>query len=205
MLAVSQLRFERHFEGVFEPVDFDLPAGGLLWVTGANGSGKTTLLRLLAGILEPSGGSIHRGARATTYVGHYLAIKDDLSVEENLRFMCDFFGGDPQQLAPVMGKLGITRIRRQLARTLSAGQRKRCALARLLLNAGELWLLDEPHANLDKDGIDLVDELVRTHVASGGACVLVTHGQHQLADESTRLSKFAGCHEMRLHLSSPAA
>lgn len=195
MLAVSQLNFERQFEAIFEPVDFQLAAGGIMWVTGANGSGKTTLLRLLAGVLTPSSGSIHCSARATSYVGHQLAIKDDLSVEENLHFMCDFFGGDSRQLGEVVGKLGLRKVRGQLARTLSAGQRKRCALGRLLLNPGELWLLDEPHANLDQDGRDLVDGLVSAHLASGGACVLTTHGVHRPA--------FPGSQETQLHLGRP--
>ena len=192
MLAVSQLRFERRFEPVFQPVDFELPERGLLWVTGANGSGKTTLLRLLAGILSPSGGTITCTARGTTYVGHQLAIKDDLSVAENLRFMCDFLGGQADRLPEITDRLGLRKLRGQLARTLSAGQRKRCALARLLLNPGQLWLLDEPHANLDREGIELVDELVRSHVASGGACVLSTHGLHQ--------TDFPGAIESQLHM-----
>ena len=192
MLAVSQLRFERRFEAVFHPVEFALPEGGLIWVTGANGSGKTTLLRLIAGILIPSGGTIRCTARGTSYLGHHLAIKDDLSVEENLRFMCDFAGGDASRVADVTDRLGLGRIRGQLARTLSAGQRKRCALGRLLMNSGQLWLLDEPHANLDREGIELVDELVQAHLSSGGGCVLTTHGLHQPA--------FPGVAESRLHL-----
>ena len=77
--------------------------------------------------------------------------------------------------------MGLGRVAEQLARTLSAGQRKRCALSRLLLSNSELWLLDEPYSNLDTQGVELVDELLRGHLEAGGACVLATHGAHRPA------------------------
>jgi heme exporter protein A len=115
------------------------------------------------------------------YVGHYLAIKDDLSVIENLRFARDFTGTSERRVSEVISEVGLGRVAEQLARTLSAGQRKRCALARLLLSENELWLLDEPYSNLDTEGVALVDRILTSHLEGGGACVLATHGAHRPA------------------------
>jgi heme exporter protein A len=181
MLSASKITLERYFQPVFQPVSFDLEASGLLLVTGANGCGKTTLIRVLAGILHPSDGTIANRARGMAYVGHYLAIKDDLSVVENLRFTRDFTGTSESRVSDVISEVGLGRVAEQLARTLSAGQRKRCALARLLLSENELWLLDEPYSNLDNEGVALVDRILTSHLEGGGACVLATHGAHRPA------------------------
>lgn len=181
MLSASKITLERYFQPVFQPVSFDLEASGLLLVTGANGCGKTTLIRVLAGILHPSDGTIANRARGMAYVGHYLAIKDDLSVVENLRFTRDFTGTSERRVSEVISEVGLGRVAEQLARTLSAGQRKRCALARLLLSENELWLLDEPYSNLDNEGVALVDRILTSHLEGGGACVLATHGAHRPA------------------------
>ena len=179
MLSVSKINFERYFEPVFEPVSFELKAGQLLLVTGANGCGKTTLIRVLADILHPTSGDFVKRTDSMGYVGHYLGIKDDLSVIENLRFMRDFLGTSNRSCEEVIRQVGLSRVSEQLARTLSAGQRKRCALARLLLSNTRLWLLDEPYSNLDQEGVDLVDEMLTAHLEAGGACVLATHGNHR--------------------------
>lgn len=180
MLSVSELSFERYFERVFEPVSFDLSVGSLLLITGSNGCGKTTLLRLLAGLLEPSEGRIDSQVHPL-YAGHNPAIKDDLSVEENIRFWMRFMGTRKTDLGDdlckqVIEEIGLTPVAQQEGRTLSAGQRKRCSLARLLFCDEALWLLDEPYSNLDRDGIDMLDRIVKDHLEAGGSCVMTTHG-----------------------------
>jgi heme exporter protein A len=179
MLSVSKIVFERYFEPVFQPVSFQLAGSELLLVTGANGCGKTTLIRVLAGILHPTSGNIDNRAGAMAYVGHYLGIKDDLSVLENLRFIRNFLGTSSRNCKEVISQVGLSRVAEQEARNLSAGQRKRCALARLLVSETRLWLLDEPYSNLDQEGVELVDAILNNHLQSGGACVLATHGVHR--------------------------
>ena len=180
MLSISELSFERYFERVFEPVSFDLTAGSLLLVTGSNGCGKTTLLRLLAGLLDPSEGKIN-SREQPLYAGHNPAIKDDLSVEENIRFWMSFMGTRQSDLGngycqQVIEEIGLKPVAQQEGRTLSAGQRKRCSLARLLFCDEKLWLLDEPYSNLDHEGIVMLDRILRAHLDGGGACVMTAHG-----------------------------
>jgi heme exporter protein A len=179
MLTVSHLSFERYFQPVFMPLDFQLNAAELLLISGANGCGKTTLIRLLAGILTASEGIIQSKAKNLAYVGHMLAIKDDLTVRENIRFMRKFMGTEARSIEQVVHRMGLQRVAGQMARTLSAGQKKRCALARLLLSPAELWLLDEPYSNLDDEGVALVDGFLEQHCRDGGSSVVATHGSHR--------------------------
>lgn len=179
MLQATQLQFERHFDPVFAPVDLAVAPGELWLVTGANGAGKTTLIRLLAGLLRPSAGRVEVRAERMAYLGHQLGLKDDLTVEENLRFHAALGGGanlGGRDVDSAILAVGLDLARFQAVRTLSAGQRKRCALARLLLCPAPLWLLDEPYANLDAQGVNLVDELLSEQVNGGGACIMSTHG-----------------------------
>lgn len=176
MISVRDLTLERYFEPVFKPVTFSLTAGDLVLLTGDNGCGKTTLIRILAGVLAPSQGHIEWGEDGMIYVGHMLAVKDDLTVTENIDFMRRFIGQGGQSTREIVERVGLRRVAEQPARTLSAGQRKRCALARLLLSDARLWLLDEPYSNLDKQGMSMLDGILRRHLQAGGACAMATHG-----------------------------
>jgi len=197
LLEARGLRFARNDEPVFGPLDFSVDAGEALLVQGGNGSGKTTLLRVLAGLLSADGGEVdidgqrarasHR-ARAIAYLGHLPGFKADLSALENLDFLCGLQGRRRAQLpANALAMVGLGGYEDALARQLSAGQRKRLSLARLWLSPAPLWLLDEPYANLDLDGIELVNRMVQAHLREGGAALVTTHGAYAAPPVRTRM------------------
>ncbi|MBP6749054.1 MAG: heme ABC exporter ATP-binding protein CcmA, partial [Xanthomonadaceae bacterium] len=188
LLGARGLRFARNDEPVFGPLDFAVDAGEALLVRGDNGAGKTTLLRVLAGLLQPEAGRIEidghptdapSRARAIAYLGHLPALKADLSALENLEFLCGLHGRRRGQVpAAAMNIVGLGGYEDHLARQLSAGQKKRLSLARMWLSPAPLWLLDEPYANLDLDGIELVNRMVQAHLREGGAALVTTHGAY---------------------------
>jgi heme exporter protein A len=169
---------------VFAGLDFEATAGEVLAVTGANGSGKTSLLRLIAGLLIPAEGTVAlEGADAELtlpeqahYLGHRDALKPALSVMENLSFWRDFLGGEAHDAGQSLASVGLDHAAHLPAAYLSAGQRRRLSLARLLTVRRPVWLLDEPTAALDVAGQELFAGLMRDHVARGGLIVAATHG-----------------------------
>ncbi len=188
LLEARGLSFARNDEPVFGPLDLELGAGEALLVLGGNGAGKTTLLRVLAGLLPAGAGTVmlqgrpvdrSHLARGSAYVGHLNGHKADLGAEENLAFTLALQGGDRRaSVSAALAQVGLAGHEDTPARRLSAGQNKRLALARLMLQAAPLWLLDEPYANLDLDGIALVNRLLQGHLSSGGAALLTTHGAY---------------------------
>ncbi|MGY0504128.1 heme ABC exporter ATP-binding protein CcmA [Luteimonas sp. e5] len=188
LLAVHGLAFSRNEEPLFGPLDFHIEAGEALLLRGDNGVGKTTLLRILAGLLRSEDGELRIDgqpagaegrAHAMAYLGHLPAFKADLSALENLEFLCDLHGRRSERtLAGAMAEVGLAGYEDSLARTLSAGQKKRLSLARIWLSPAPLWLLDEPYANLDLDGIELVNRLIVDHLDAGGAALVTTHGAY---------------------------
>ncbi len=172
---------------MFGPLTFAVDAGELLLLRGENGVGKTTLLRILAGLLRADSGEIHlhgkpvdrhERVRAMAYLGHLPAFKGDLSALENLQFLCALHGSRAIGLEEAMQVVGLTGYEDSPARTLSAGQKKRLSLARIWLSPAPLWLLDEPYANLDLPGIELVNQLLAAHLQQGGAALVTTHGAY---------------------------
>jgi len=169
---------------VFAGLDFEVSAGQALAVVGRNGSGKTSLLRLVAGLLMPAEGTIALEdgeaeltlAEQAHYLGHRDALKPALSVEENFSFWRNFLGGEAGEAAACLKAVGIDHAAHLPAAYLSAGQRRRLSLARLLAVRRPVWLLDEPTAALDAAGQELFSGLMREHLARGGLIVAATHG-----------------------------
>jgi heme exporter protein A len=186
---------------IFDSVDFALEPGDALWLSGPNGSGKSSLLRLMAGLLTPVQGTIawsgtpiaqdreaHRAR--LRYLGHLDAVKTHLTVAENLGFWAAYWDIAPSTVEPALARLGIAHLAAAPARQLSAGQRRRSALARLALGTAPLWLLDEPSAALDSDGIERLAGLIAEARAGGCIVIFSSHdtlpvpGMKQLALEA---------------------
>ncbi|MBV8927485.1 MAG: heme ABC exporter ATP-binding protein CcmA [Bradyrhizobium sp.] len=169
---------------VFSNLDFEVSSGEVLAVTGHNGSGKTSLLRLIAGLLIPARGTIllEKGEAELTlaeqahYLGHRDALKPALSVGENIAFWRDFLGGETSDAGDSLAAVGLDHAADLPAAYLSAGQRRRLSLARLLAVGRPVWLLDEPAAALDAAGQELFSRLMHGHLAQGGLIVAATHG-----------------------------
>ncbi|PJK13345.1 heme ABC transporter ATP-binding protein CcmA [Lysobacteraceae bacterium NML120232] len=188
LLAVRNLGFSRDGEPLFAALDFSVEPGEALLVRGDNGVGKTTLLRILAGLLRADGGeqkllgqpaSGDNRPQTIAYLGHLPAFKADLSALENLAFLCALHGKRAErELLQAIDLAGLAGFEDSPARTLSAGQKKRLSLARIWLSPAPLWLLDEPYANLDLDGIALVNRLIVQHLDTGGAALITTHGAY---------------------------
>ena len=188
MLEGKSLACVRGERTLFSRLDFALGEGELLLVQGANGSGKTSLLRMVCGLLAPEFGEIswHGEAIAScreryhadmVYFGHAPAVKEDLSAFENLDLACRLAGfpAGRDDVKGALGYLGLGHCLDLPARSLSQGQRRRVALARLLLTRARLWILDEPLTALDQAALHLVQSLLGEHLAKGGMVMLTTH------------------------------
>jgi len=181
MLAVEDVTGLRGGRVLFRNLSFRVGAGSALSLEGANGTGKTSLLRMLAGLLAPASGAIRFGqvseaeerGKFVGWLGHHDALKAQMTVAETLAFFARLHGGG--ETGPAMEAAGLSRLAGLPGQYLSAGQKKRVALARLKLSGRPLWLMDEPLASLDGAGKALAAALVRDHCAGGGIAVIATH------------------------------
>jgi heme exporter protein A len=179
---------------VFSGLDFSASAGEALAVTGPNGAGKTSLLRLVAGLLTLSGGSIGLDggdseltlAEQAHYLGHRDALKPSLSVIENLSFWRDFLGGEASDAEKSLTAVGLDHLP---AAYLSAGQRRRLSIARLLAMRRPIWLLDEPTSALDSAGQTMFAGLMADHLKRGGLIVAATHAPLGIAANELRMGE----------------
>ena len=194
-LSGRGIRCVRGDREVFSALDFEASSGEVLAVTGPNGSGKTSLLRLIAGLLTMASGSIdleHGEAELSLpeqahYLGHRDALKPALSVLENLIFWRDFLGGEVSDLTESLAAAGLDHAARLPAAYLSAGQRRRLSIARLLAVRRPIWLLDEPTNALDTAGQSLFAGLMHDHLTRGGLIVAATHAPLGLPARELRI------------------
>jgi heme exporter protein A len=196
-LEARQLSASRGAARLFRGVSFDVQAGEWVALRGPNGSGKTTLLRCVAGLAQADGGETLWNGQPTArdreayhasllYAGHLPGIKDDLSAQENLQSALALRGVTPRDgdVRAALDTVGLGARRRLAARKLSAGQRRRIGLARLVLDPAPLWMLDEPLTALDDEGQALFQRLLERHLGGGGLALICTH--HALAPAPAR-------------------
>lgn len=206
MLEIRELACVRGDKQLFSELSFALDAGSLLHVHGPNGSGKTTLLRAIAGLVLQEAGEICWNGESTAkqkdefnrellYLGHHYGLKFELTGYENLKIFANLSGFDIEEheVEQALQRFGLAHCVELPVKVLSQGQKRRVALARLLLQPAKLWILDEPFVALDVAAVGLLLEVIKAHVAAGGMVILTTHQEVELE---------AG-HLQHLHLGEP--
>ncbi len=185
-LSANGLTLFRGERCLFTDLGFALNPGELLLLEGKNGSGKTSLLRAIAGLIEFEEGAVEWHGQpvtrqrqafhaAITWLAHRTGLKGDLNLVENLRFEANLRAQNNADFDGVLERLGIERLKKLPLRSLSAGQQRRVGLARMLLAHTPIWMMDEPFTNLDRQGRELVINLVNEHLARDGMCIMAAH------------------------------
>lgn len=194
MLEVINLGCIRGDRRLFRDLNFSAKPGELIELRGANGSGKTSLARILCGLATPAAGEVRwQGKnirslgeeyfRDVAYLAHQNAVKDELSAIENLRISSAVSGHALKidQAQQILGRIGLSRQQNLPARSLSAGQRRRLALTRLLTTKATVWILDEVLTSLDDTAVKLLSEFVDDHLKNGGIAIIATHQELNFA------------------------
>jgi heme exporter protein A len=199
LLTASNITCSRGDRTLFRDLSFGVAPGDLLHLKGKNGSGKTTLLRSICGLFLPDSGDIRWNDasirdlgedyfREVVYLGHHNGIKDDLTALENLGIAAVLDGDetDKKQNLAALERIGLRGYEDLPTRVLSQGQKRRVALARLLLTTSPLWILDEPFTALDTGAVNLLQEIIREHLAEGGMIIITTHQEVALTSGQAR-------------------
>ncbi|WP_085892000.1 heme ABC exporter ATP-binding protein CcmA [Roseovarius litorisediminis] len=172
-IKVSDLTIARGGIKVLEGLSFQLAAGQALVLRGPNGVGKTTLLRTIAGLQPPVSGRIESAVDTLVYAGHADGIKATLTVSENLKFWAQVFGN--ADISAALEAFELTPLSNRPAGALSAGQKRRLGLARLLVTGRDVWILDEPTVSLDVQAVEMFAAAIREHLRQGGSALIATH------------------------------
>ena len=181
ILSASGLACRRGDRILWRGIDLAIHTGHVTQVSGANGAGKSSLLRVLAGLLPSAAGSVERHMRAAL-IDETLALDPALTLGRALGFWARLDRVDDKRVSAALATLRIAHLADVPVRILSTGQRKRAALARVLMTGAPLWLLDEPANGLDIDGVALLEGMIATHRAGGGAVVLASHQTLRVPD-----------------------
>ncbi len=173
LISVDTLTVSRGGLPVLEGLSFSVESGEVLVLRGPNGAGKTTLLRTLAGLQPPYAGRVETAPEAVAYAAHADGLKTTLTVAENLRFWAGVYGG--HDIDPALAHFNLVSLRDRPAGNLSAGQKRRLGLARLMVTGRPVWVLDEPTVSLDVASVGIFAAAVQNHVSAGGAAIIATH------------------------------
>lgn len=203
VLEVKDLSCIRDDRVLFEGLNFSLNPYQVLLLEGKNGSGKTSLLRILCGFREQDAGEIYWCDTAIkdsdyfaqmAYVGHLDGVKKELTVTENLRMSLALSQAGKYSIEQALEKVLLAGYDDALVQSLSAGQKRRLSLARLLITKKSLWILDEPFTSLDKEGIKLIESLMHEHINDGGMIILTSHHDLVLHEADVQKINLSLCH-----------